>query len=146
MSTENRETAVHWVIQANRGAALDVEAMAETLRADGHVAHLLTLEKGAPAPEIPDLPDAAPIVCHGPGFLTRAYGHPRLGAGLFFDRDAFRWSTFRAFWGEAMLATDADVTTLEAAQKRLADGASAFIRPDADSKAFDGGVYDAEGL
>jgi hypothetical protein len=28
----------------------------------------------------------------------------------------------------------------------LRDGATAFVRPDSDSKAFDGGVYDASGL
>jgi len=104
------------------------------------------LERGSGVPPIADLPDDAPIVCHGPGFITRARGHPRLQAGLFFDPTAFRWSVFRAQWGEAMAATDGRVMTLAEARDVLADGSAAFIRPDEDSKAFDGAVYDGDSL
>lgn len=139
-------TAVHWIIQENQSGPLGGYGMVEALAASGHVPHLVRLERGAGVPAIIGLPDEAPIVCHGPGFITRAWGHPRLQPGLFFDPATFRWSAFRAGWGAAMLAADGRVVTLSEALDRLADGASAFIRPDADSKAFDGAVYDAGGL
>jgi hypothetical protein len=106
----------------------------------------VTLEKGADVPAIPDLPDGAPVVCHGPGFITRALTHPRLRAGLFFNSETFRWSAFRLGWGEAMLASNARAMPLSAARALLADGLTAFVRPDADSKAFNGGVYDAASI
>jgi hypothetical protein len=139
-------TAVHWIIQENQSEPLGGRGMVEALAAAGHVPHLVRLERGAGVPPLVGLPDGAPIVCHGPGFITRAWGHPRLQAGLFFDPAPFRWSAFRAGWGEAMLAADGQVVTLAEALDRLADGSTAFIRPDADSKAFDGAVHDAETL
>jgi hypothetical protein len=110
------------------------------------VAHLVRLEKGVAAPVPTELPNDAPIVCHGPGFITRAAKHPRLAPGLFFDPDVFRWSAFQAGWGDAMLAPDAHIMTFADALETLARKPKAFIRPDADSKVFDGDVYDRQGL
>ena len=45
-----------------------------------------------------------------------------------------------------MLSADGRVMSLSAAQELLSNGVTAFIRPDADSKVFEGGVYDASGL
>ena len=146
MSAPCESPRVHWLIQANHGAALDVQAMADALTADGQVPHLVQLARGEPIPDIPELPDQAPIVCHGPGFLTRAVGHPRFSKGLFFDDQAFRWSTFREHWGEAMLAPEGRLSSLAEAQAELQKVEKAFVRPDEDSKVFDGGVFDAPGL
>jgi hypothetical protein len=139
-------TNVHWVIQENQPDAAAARAIVEVLDGDGHVAHLVRLERGVAAPVPDELPDDAPIVCHGPGFITRALHHPRLASGLFFDPDVFRWSAFQAAWGEAMLAPDARVIGFADALEALADISHAFIRPDADSKAFEGGVYDRTSL
>jgi len=133
------------MIQENQGDAATVRALVENLQSEGHIVHLIRLEKGADAPVPFGLPGDAPLVCHGPGFVTRALHHPRLSRGLFFDPAAFRWSAFRAAWGDAMLARDGNVMTLAGALERLR-GQPAFVRPDADSKAFDGAVLDREGL
>ena len=137
---------VHWVIQENQGDSLGVHAIVQSLESDGHVAHLVSLSKDLSVPPIPGLPERGPLVCHGPGFVTRALNHPRLGPGLFFDPTTFRWSAFREGWKNAMLSSDGRVMPLSAAREFLRTGATAFIRPDADSKAFDGGVYDEAGL
>ena len=134
---------VHWVIQENQRDSVGVRAIVQSLESDGHVPHLVWLSRGTEVPAIPDLPDGAPLVCHGPGFITRAGHHPRLRLGLFFDPATFCWSACRAGWEEKMLSVDGQVMSLSAAQELLGKGAAAFIRPDSDSKVFDGGVYDA---
>jgi hypothetical protein len=139
-------SSVHWVIQENQGDSGNVRRMAQALELDGHIPHLVRLTKGPDIPPIPDLPDKGPIVCHGQGFITRALHHPRLKHGLFFNPDRFRWEMFCSGWQGAMLSLDGRVMALSDAQDFLENGTSAFIRPDADSKVFDGGIYDAPSL
>ena len=138
--------AIHWIIQENQGDSDTVRRMVSALESDGHVPHLVWLTKSLDVPPIPDLPDDAAIVCHGQGFTTRALHHPRLKHGLFFDPEKFKWSAFRAGWQEAMLSSDGRIMSLSDARNLLRNGATAFVRPDSDSKVFDGGVYDASGL
>jgi hypothetical protein len=61
---------------------------------------------------------------------------------LFFDPEKFRWSAFQSGWEEAMLSFDGRIMSLLDARDFLRDGATAFVRPDSDSKVFDGGLYD----
>jgi hypothetical protein len=138
--------SVHWIIQENQGEPDSVRRMVQALEADCHVPHLVWLTKSLDVPPITDLPDDAPIVCHGQGFVTRALCHPRLKPGLFFDPEKFRWSAFRSGWPGEMLSFDGRVMSLADARDFLRTGATAFVRPDSDSKVFDGGVYDASGL
>jgi hypothetical protein len=138
--------SVHWIIQENQGDSNSVQRMVEALESDGHIPHLVWLTKSPDVPAIPDLPDDARIVCHGQGLLTRAFHHVRLKSGLFFDPDKFRWSAFRSGWEQAMLSLDGRVMALSDAGEFLREEASAFVRPDSDSKIFDGGIYDASGL
>jgi len=120
--------------------------MVQALELEGHVPHLVRLTKGTDIPAIPDLPDEGPIVCHGQGFITRALHHPRLKQGLFFNPEKFRWSAFRSGWEGALLSSDGRVMALADAKEFLKDGATAFVRPDSDTKVFDGGVYDVHAL
>ena len=136
-------TPVHWIIQENQGDSTAVRRMVQALESDGHVPHLVWLNKSLDVPLIPNLPDNAPIVCHGQGFVTRVPDHPRLKAGLFFDPETFCWEAFRSGWGEAILSSDGRVMALSDARDFLQNGATAFVRPDSDSKAFEGAVYDA---
>ncbi len=139
-------SSVHWVIQENQGDSGNVRRMVQALELDDHVPHLVGLKKGTDIPPIPDLPDEGPIVCHGQGFITRALHHPRLKHGLFFNPDRFRWEAFRSGWEGAMLSSDGRVMALSDAKDFLQSGATAFVRPDSDTKVFDGGVYDASSL
>ncbi|MFN7924489.1 MAG: ATP-grasp domain-containing protein [Bryobacteraceae bacterium] len=138
--------SVHWLIQRNQADTTDVRRVAEALEADGIPVHLVDLERGGALPPLPDLPNNVPVVCHGPAFIPRALKHPRLRPWVFFDLDTFRWSRFRAAWKEAMLSRDASVVDLAAAQTLLRARGQQFVRPDEDSKAFDGGVYTATEL
>ena len=45
-----------------------------------------------------------------------------------------------------MLSSDGRIMSLSDAREFLRNGLTAFVRPDSDSKVFDGGVYDAAGL
>ena len=45
-----------------------------------------------------------------------------------------------------MLSSDGRVMSLSDATEFLRGGATAFVRPDSDSKSFDGGIYDAAGF
>jgi hypothetical protein len=139
-------TSVHWVIQENQSDPLEVRSIVRALEQNGHEAHLVVLTKGQEVPSIPDLPDDVPVVCQGPAFVPRALNYPRLRPGLFFDPAIFRWSAYREGWKETMLSSDGNVVNLSTARALLRERVSAFIRPDFDSKAFDGGVYDAVGL
>jgi hypothetical protein len=82
----------------------------------------------------------------GKGFVTRALHHPRLKPGLFFDAETFRWAAFRSGWEGAILSSDGRVMALSDARDFLQNRATAFVRPDSDSKVFEGGVYDASSL
>jgi len=71
---------------------------------------------------------------------------PELRNTLAFDPEKIRWSTFRSGWEGAMLSSDGRIMSVLDARDLLRNGATAFVRPDSDSKIFDGGVYDAPGL
>jgi hypothetical protein len=135
--------SVHWIIQENQGDPDTVRRMVQALESDRHLPHLVRLTKSLDVPPIPDLPNDDAIVCHGQGFVTRALHHPRLKPGLFFDPDKFKWSAFHSGWKELMLSSDGRMMTLSDAKGLLSNGATAFVRPDSDSKVFDGGIYDA---
>jgi hypothetical protein len=137
---------VHWVIQENQGDSAAVRLLCEALTLQGHVCHLVWFTKSLEIPPIPDLPDCAPVVCYGQGFVTRASHHPRLKSGLFFDPATFCWDAFRVGWHGAMLSSDGRIVTLAEAEALLETGVTAFIRPNADSKIFDGGIYDRRAL
>jgi len=138
--------AVHWIIQENNRLPGTVAALAEAIYADGQMAHLVTLKPGAGVPTLAGLPDSAAVVCQGPGFVTRALADPHYRTGLYFNPETFRWSAFRAGWPGLMLAQDGQTSTIPELLLRLEGGKKLFVRPDADSKAFDGAVYDAEQL
>jgi hypothetical protein len=136
-------TPVHWIIQEDQGDSSAARRMVQALESASHVPHLVWLNKSLDVPLIPNLPDDAAIVCHGQGFVTRASHHPRLKAGLFFDPETFRWEAFRSGWEGAVLSSDGRAMALSDARDFLKNGATAFVRPDSDSKVFEGAVYDA---
>lgn len=137
---------VYWIVQANQSNPAEVESLARAVEGEGLGLCLVPLERDRGVPNIAGLPPDAPVVCHGAGFITRARNHPRLASGLFFDPAAFRWSRFRREWGEAMLSQHASVMPLSEARSFVRAGGAAFVRPDEDSKMFEGGVYDSPAL
>lgn len=100
------------------------------------------------SPVLPELPagvDPGAVICLGASFVPRV-ADSAWRPGIFFDVERFRWSAMRAAWADWMLSDDARLCTLGEVLEELADGGERFVRPDADSKSFDGGVYDAATL
>lgn len=132
-----------WLLQSNHpnlSAIGEIEAILLDLGCDVHSVAL----KGhsSDLPYLDMLDRSRPVVCYGPSFVPRALGHPDLSPGIFFDPATFRWSAFQDGWAELMISSSATVVGAAEAAGVIARG-SMFVRPDEDSKAFDGGLFDA---
>ncbi len=137
-----------WILQANlRDRALLAELQA-SLTAAG--TEFCTVPVQPFVPELPALPvatDGRPVVCYGASFVPRVARYATWQPGIFFDEATFRWSVMQQHWGDLMFAADGSAMTLAAACDVLAStGATCFVRPDADNKSFDGGLFDAAAL
>jgi hypothetical protein len=133
-----------WLLQANlrdRVFLARLEAALEQLGEDRQRVELVPF-----SPELPALPFEAAgraIVCYGPSFVPRVAAQPSWKPGIFFNEATFRWSVMARHWGELMFSRDSIVTTAGAVLDELAcEPAPWFVRPDADTKAFHGGVYE----
>lgn len=100
--------------------------------------------------ELPALPSRAleeGVICYGASFVPRVASNPLWNPGIFFDDSLFRWSVLQKNWGDNMFSLDGACMTLETAIGVLERTRSErFVRPDRDSKSFDGGLYDVRGL
>ena len=137
-------TAPQWLLQSNHPNLGAISEIAAILQGLGKSVQRVAL-KGH-STEMPDLggvDPSLPVICYGPSFVPRAYRHPGLEPGIFFDPDLFRYVAFQRGWDELMLSRDAVVVDVEAASRQITRLGKAFVRPDEDSKSFDGGVHDA---
>ncbi len=137
-----------WILQANlRDRALLAELQA-CLTASG--TEFCSVPVQPFVPELPALPvatDGRPVVCYGPSFVPRVARHGVWQPGSFFDEATFRWSVMQQHWRDLMFAADGRAMPLAEANDVLAStGETCFVRPDADSKSFDGGLFDAAAL
>jgi ATP-grasp domain, R2K clade family 3 len=137
-----------WLLQANLRDGLFLDQLKIALTAHGTPWHQVALVPFVNA--LPELPAACldrPVVCYGPSFVPRVARHRHLNPGIFFNDANFRWSAMRGAWTDGMLAPEAAVLSLRQVCGGLAEmGGVAFVRPDADNKLFDGGVYDLASL
>jgi len=130
-----------WLIQENQNDRLAVLGIEDIL--DGLGVRWKEVEidfKSLHLPQIDGLTDSDVVLCHGPGF-TRRYSDisRQLRRGCLFNPETFRWSQFQEHWRDEMLSIDARISTI--ADLRLHPPEyQVFIRPDADSKAFEGGI------
>jgi hypothetical protein len=135
-----------WLLQDNHPNLSSIREIEVILRDQGnHVALVALKGHSNEIPETEALDMSRPTVCYGPSFVPRALGYPDLSPGIFFDPATFRWSAFHAGWGDLMLSVDALVMRPTEAMSRITIE-SMFVRPDEDSKAFDGGLYDRRTL
>lgn len=77
--------------------------------------------------------------------MPRAFGREELSPGIFFDPGTFRWSAFADAWGGLVLSRGASIVSAGDAAARIGSGRM-FVRPDGDTKSFDGGVFEADAL
>lgn len=137
-------TSIQWLLQSNHPNLSTIRELAAILRDQGNAVHMATL-KGH-STELPDLSmlnPSDPVVCYGPSFVPRAFAYPALNPGIFFDPASFRWSAFDAGWDGMMLSSGRVVPAVAAPDMV---GVQAFVRPDEDSKAFDGGIFDEKSM
>lgn len=136
-----------WLLQDNQRDRTSFHALSRALDDLGEVWLPVSLVPFSPdLPAIPPEVAAGRIICMGAGFVPRVVGCG-WSPGIFFDPSRFRWSAMREAWHELMLSDDAQVVSLGEARDALErSGRSAFVRPDADDKRFDGGVYDVDAL
>jgi len=139
--------STQWILQANHRDQSLIRSMEDALVGMGRSVFKVPLKGYSPdIPDIEGLSPADPVICYGPSFVPRTLRRPEWSPGIFFDPDAFRWSAFQAAWPDLMLSSDAKVVPLSQAGELVAIVGAAFVRPDEDTKAFDGGVFDAAAL
>jgi hypothetical protein len=77
----------------------------------------------------------------GPSFVPRIAIETMWRPGIYFDPATFRWSVMEEHWRGLMFTPDGAVTTAREVLEELETSGPLFVRPDEDSKAFDGGTY-----
>jgi len=141
-ATCERTRPLTWLIQANmRDQALrqKVEAALDRLGEHHHAVDLVPF-----SPAIPELPfpaDERSLVCMGPSFVPRVALETTWQPGIYFEPATFRWSVMAEYWHGLMFTPDGAVATARLVLEELDASGPLFVRPDEDSKAFDGGAY-----
>jgi len=134
---------IQWLLQSNHPNLSMIRELAAILLEQGNEVHWAALKGlSTELPELDMLDSSKPVVCYGPSFVPRAFSHPVLDPGIFFDPERFRWSVFQSRWPDLMLSDGSLVPA--AAVPALIRDRQAFVRPDEDSKSFDGGVFDSQ--
>jgi hypothetical protein len=137
-----REVRLTWIVQANmrdRRLLAQVEAALDRRGED-----VLRVELVPFSREVPVLPFAAEqrkVICFGASFVPRVAIETTWRPGIYFAPETFRWSVMAEHWRGLMFTPDGVVTTACEALGELDASGPRFVRPDADSKLFDGGCY-----
>ena len=127
-----------WVLQATMSERPKIETALDSLGEDHGVVTVVPFSR-----EIPVLPfaDERRIICMGASFVPRVAIETTWRPGIFFDPATFRWSVMAKHWEGLMFTPDGFATTAGAVLEALETSGPLFVRPDEDSKAFDGGRY-----
>lgn len=139
-STYSAKVTVTWLVQANMRDQLARHRFEEALDAIGADHHSVDVVPFSPVlPALPFADDGRAIACLGPSFVPRVALSTSWRPGIFFDPTTFRWSVMAHEWTGLMFTHDGAVAS---ARDVLADfEGPLFVRPDEDSKLFDGGVF-----
>lgn len=132
---------IHWVVQSNLGNTQDIATIEQ---ACAELGLACTLVKAIPfSTELPDIPSTQPTIFYGStNFVTNAHRSKQWQPCAFFDEDLFRFSVVHQHYGDAVINTDAVLTTMEAfVQRDYPSTQEFFIRPDNDLKAFGGSLF-----
>ena len=135
-----------WILQANlRDRAFLARLKVELDALDEVWCEVPVVPFSADLPALPFPVEERAVICYGPSFVPRIASAPAWRPGIFFDNAAFRWSAMSARWGDLMFSPDGTLATIAEVVERMREAPEAlFVRPDADSKAFDGGPCDDE--
>lgn len=130
-----------WLVQANmRDQSLrhTIETALDSLGEEHHAIPVVPFSR-----EIPALPftDDRRIVCMGPSFVPRIAIETTWTPGIYFDPATFRWSVMAEHWRGLMFTPDGAIATAAEVLAELETSGPLFVRPDEDSKSFDGGRF-----
>jgi ATP-grasp domain, R2K clade family 3 len=135
-----------WLIQENQDDLLTVAVVKDVL--DGLAVRwipvIINFNSLSLAP-LEGLQESGSVICYGPSFIRRIEHGAKWHPGSIFDPTTFTWSRFQSGWKDLMLARDGRVTSIRSLRESTSEGAI-FIRPDADSKAFEGGIRSSRQL
>jgi len=134
---------VVWIIQGNLRNKRTVNAIRDSLEHFSYAYKELSLvpfAKNIPLESIGSLPDK--VIFWGAGFVPRACNY-LYRPGIWYNNELFRWSIFSEMWADLMLTKNAEVITFADAMARLTS-VQVFMRPDEDSKEFEGGIYSVD--
>lgn len=131
---------LRWVIQNNLISENDLGQIQDACKAIN-----VEVEEIQVIPYLKDLPDFTlddkENIYYGSTTLMANLYDKMKPKGLFFNHETFSMENYIKQWGEHMLNCDAQVLTVEEFFKMdKLDDEDIFIRPDADSKIFDGQV------
>ena len=131
-----------WVLQQNHPDRAAIIAVADIL--DDLGVRRLGVEIDLSSLVLPLIPGLQPgdhALCYGPSFIRRLdHSDPQWRIGSLFDPATFLWSQFQSHWAGLMLSEDGQVVSAQELRACLPQQ-TIFIRPNADSKRFDGGLY-----
>jgi len=133
---------VRWIIQDNNYADKDKKALVSACQKYDLKHQLVSIIPfSEELPSFPHQDDHENIYYGSTTMMNRVYEQFNAPLGLFYDHETFSMQNYIKQWGKHMLSSDAQFMTLEtfAQQNQPADQLF-FIRPDADSKAFNGQV------
>lgn len=130
-----------WLLQENTQNQLALKQMRQILSRQDTSYHEVSLAPFSDELRLPSsLSLSDHIICWGPGFVSRTLQYKSLHPGIWYAEMNFSWGTFRQNWGNLMMNATAEKTSFCHAIQNLTE-TNCFIRPDLDSKAFDGGLY-----
>jgi hypothetical protein len=129
-----------WVVQSNLGSSADFERIRCACEELG-----LPFIPVAAIPfseDLPDIPTEPLTIFYGSSnFVTNVHRSGRWRPAVFFDEKEFRYSVALHKFGNHLLNSDAEVTTMDAYSRRdLPADQLIFVRPDGDLKEFAGGT------
>lgn len=136
---------VLWLVQTNMGSSSDIQKYVSAIRESG----ALVQEVDCPpmSGELPEVGHDGPVVVYGSvSFVAAASESGRWTPGVCASADVFTYENWTKNYGELLLndaaSTERTTVGLFAESSRPGDE-DVFVRPEADSKAFAGGVSTA---
>ena len=131
---------MHWFVQSpgrNREMVDRIANALKTLVVPYSFVELKPFTSEIPALRLSNF--EPPYIRWGPAWVPRAETHPELRSSTWYSDDEFRWSAFSHHWSDLMI-TKGRLVPFSELEECLTDD-PVFVRPDADSKYFPGGVY-----
>lgn len=130
-----------WFLQRNMKNQVALKTMQKAIEGNGF--EYVTKDIVPFVSNVPPTPTLAPndkVICWGPSFVPRVTDLQIFSPGIWFDNQKFKWSAYKTNWRDLMMSSDGQVLPLSKAQETL-QHTSYFVRPDADLKHFNGGIY-----